>query len=193
MDVTASLSAGLALLSAALFDPGAERTTDIEQTVLVFATNARLAVQSFVGLTITVTADAGGVERMVLRLTLLDDHVDPSRIETSLQLPGLTDGTDPQQPTIQVVLYAATPGAFVDLATDISFLKGRELDLADLDHHRGLALEPDITEVIQTESVVGEAIGVLVGRGRTRAQTSAALDDVAQQHTRTGSPRRPPS
>lgn len=180
MDVTAILAADLALLTAALDDPSGDGRTDVANTVQVLAADARLAVRSFVGLTVTVTI-AGptrdAADRVALRFTLLDDHVDPRDIETSLRLPQLIDGAD--RPGIQTVLYATTPGAFVDMAADIAFLTGREFTTVDLDQHRGLAGESDITGLLQDRTAVDEAIGVLIGRGRTREQASAELDTLA--------------
>lgn len=120
MQITALLAADLGLLTAALYDPTTQLTTDVAQTVLTFGTNVRAAVRSFAGLTVTISivARAGGAEPVVLRFTLLDDHVDSSDVKTSLRLPGPTDGTDPGQLSVQVVLYAVTPGAFVDMAAD---------------------------------------------------------------------------
>lgn len=179
MEITAALATDLALLTAALFDVSVDPRTDIAQTMLGFATNARLAVASFLGLTITITKRTRALaDQVVLRLTLLDDHNDPGDIKTSLVLPGPTD-TTADQPGIQVVLYAATPGAFVDLAADMAFLTGNALDGADLDQHHGLAGEPDITGGIHAESAISEAIGVLIDRGRTPDQASTELDTLA--------------
>ncbi|XAS75701.1 hypothetical protein V3G39_13710 [Dermatophilaceae bacterium Sec6.4] len=111
---------------------------------------AWLAVASFLGLTITITEHSRALaDHVVLRLTLLDA---PGDVETSLLLSGPTDTTD-DQPGIEVVLYAGTPGAFIDLSADLAFLTGREFDSADLDQHQGLAGEPDITGLIHAESV----------------------------------------
>lgn len=180
MELTAALATDLELLTAALYDPAMDARADIAGTVLGFATNTRLAVASFVGLTITITARTGAVaDQVVLRLTLLDDHADPDDVATSLVLPGPSEGADPDVPGIQVVLYASTPGAFVDLAADLAFLTGSEFDPAGLDQHQGLAGEPDITGAIQDESVISEAIGVLIDRGHTRDQAYTELGNLA--------------
>lgn len=177
MHIPTSPAADLALLSAALFDPRSESPVDIAQTALVFVADARLEISSFLGLTITATDHVDhSPGRVVLRLALLDEHVDPGDIKTSLRLPRATGGAGPGQMTIQIVLYASTPGAFVDIAADISFLNGRAFDSADLNRHLGLAGEPDITGVIQADTVVGEAVGVLLARGRTHQEAYAELD-----------------
>ncbi|XAS74900.1 hypothetical protein V3G39_09460 [Dermatophilaceae bacterium Sec6.4] len=188
MRIATPLAADLALLSAALYDPASDSTTDVAQTVLGFAANARSAVQSFVGLTATITAAEHAAEeertcstpgQVVLRLTLLDEHADPGSITTSLLLSGLPGGADAGEPIIQFVLYAGVPGAFVDLAADIAFLTGQELDPADLDQHLSLAGEPDVTGVLQADRTIGEAVGVLIDRGHTHDQAYAELDALA--------------
>lgn len=182
MEIAATLAADLALLTAALYDPAADLTTDVTDTVLVLAADARLAVRSFVGLTVTITiaGHAGGAaDRVALRLTLLDEYVDPRDIETSLRLPRPTDGARPDQPSIAVVLYAAMPGAFVDMAADLCFLTGHGFAAADLDQHRGLARKADTTGLLQARTEIHEAIGLLIARGRTREQAYAELDTLA--------------
>ncbi|XAS75724.1 hypothetical protein V3G39_13830 [Dermatophilaceae bacterium Sec6.4] len=184
MEITAALGADLALLTAALVDLSVDPRTDVAGTILGFATTTRLAVASFLGLSITITDRTRALaHEVVLRLTLLDDHAAPGDIATSLLLPAPTDRTE-GQPDIQVVLYAGSPGAFVDLAADLAFLAGSELDSADLDHHQSLAREPDITGVLQDQAVISQAIGVLLAGGCTREQANAELETLAQEaHT----------
>lgn len=180
MDITTALSADLAALTDALGDPVTDPRVDIAGMVAGFATNTRLAVTSFLGLTITITQRTRArSDQVLLRLTLLEDHSDPGNIETSLRMLGPTEQAD-DQPGIQVVLYAGSPGAFVDMAADLVFLTGQELDAADLDQHQGLAGEPDITGVIQAERIISQAIGVLIAGGRTREQANTELDTLAE-------------
>lgn len=182
MNISTSLAADLALLTAALFDVAVNPGTDVAATLQRFTTNTRMAVESFLGLSVTITTRTHAVaDQVILHLTLLDDHPGPGDIKTSLLLPGPTNTTD-DQPSIQVVLYATTPGAFVDLAADLAFLTGNDLDSADLDQHRMLAHEPDITGVLQDESVIDEAIGVLIARGHTREQAHTELQALAAAH-----------
>lgn len=183
MDVTAVLAADLAVLTAALYDPDAVVVApDLAATVLLLAADARLAVPPFLGLTVTVTVaghEDGAAERVALRFTVLDHPTDPDDIGTSLRLPGAAAQSGLGAPSIEVVLYAATPGAFVDMAADLSFLAGPELGEAELDRHRSLAHESDITGVVQTQATTDEAIGVLIAGGRTREQASTELDSLA--------------
>lgn len=180
MEVAATLAADLALLSAALYDPDADPMTDVADTVLGLATNARQAVGSFIGLTVTVTEPADRApDQVALRFTLLDAHAEPGDIATTLRLPGLSDDKRPDRPHIAVFLYATTPGAFVDMAADLCFLTGNNLDAADLDQHHHLAREPDTTAPLQARTVTSEAVGVLIAGGRTREQAYAELDTLA--------------
>lgn len=177
MEITAALAADLDLLNDALHDPSVEPMVTVTDTIRLLAADARAAVSSFLGLTVTV-AEGGGANRVALRFTLLDDHVDPRDIGTSLKLPR-SIGAATDRPDISVVLYAGTPGAFVDMAADLSFLTGHQFDAATLDQHHGLASEADITGVLHTKTEIHEAIGVLIARGRTSEQASAELDALA--------------
>lgn len=181
MEFTASLAADLALLTAARYDPAAIPTSDIAHTIRVFATDLRLAVQSFAGMTITVTQHSEHAsDQVVLRIRLLDDQFDAADVETSLRLPVPMDGRDSGGTSVQIVFYATARGAFIDMAADISFLTGSEFSSDDLDKHRGLVDEPNITGVIQAESIVGEAVGVLIAHGHTRNQAYTELDRMAE-------------
>lgn len=187
MQITAALAADLALLSDALGDPVTEVVGDITDTVLKLAADARLAARSYLGLTVIIgNAQSDGevepVPEIVLRFTLLDADADPVDVKTSLRLPPLrlpTDSRQPRWPAFAVILYASKPGAFLDLAADLSFLTGRQLSDTDLDQHRDVACLPDITGPIRDHSVIHEATGVLIARGRTRDHAHADLDALA--------------
>jgi hypothetical protein len=72
-----------------------------------------------------------------------------------------------------VTLYAATAGAFVDLAADLAFMFG--LSLADIAIDQQLspptAEEPGVAEWAQ----INQAIGVLIDRGHLPEQARAVL------------------
>jgi hypothetical protein len=76
-------------------------------------------VPSYGGLSITFSA---GGRRVTL--TALEENVEPADIRSSLRMslpPGVPDATDPAAAT-SLILLAATPGAFVDLAADLRWL-----------------------------------------------------------------------
>lgn len=171
MKITAALAAELALLSETLGDSDVHPTPDFVDTVRQLASNARAAVTSYLGLSVLVTA-----WKPEFRFTVLDDGVDASDILTSLELPlpALAAGSD--WPSIAVILYAAMPGAFVDLAADAGFLTGRALSEVELDQHLSVATEVDTTGALRAASTINEAIGVLIARGRTPEQATRELD-----------------
>lgn len=147
-------------------------------TILRVVADARVAVAPFMGLTVTLTGHAP-VDRVVLRFTLLEDHADGRDVGTSFRLPPPADNPAHPQPDVAVVLYASTLGAFVDMAAGHSYATGRGSAADDLDQHRGLALDVDITGVLSADRMINEAIGVLMARGRTRAQAVAEFDTLA--------------
>lgn len=183
MEISAAVAADLALLEDPLYDPGTDDPrTDLEPGIMdpIFrvADDARVAVASFMGLTVTLTGREP-VDRVVLRFTLFEDHADARDVGTSLRLPPPADNPAHPQPGVVVVLYAGTPGAFVDMAADHSYVTGRGSAAADLDQHRGLAMELDITGVLGADRLINEAIGVLLARGRTHSQAVAEIDTLA--------------
>jgi len=75
---------------------------------------------------------------------------------------------------VTLVLYAGRAGAFVDLAADLALLTGTDLGDVVLDRH--LTPPPNGGPVLERESIINQAIGVLIGRGRTPQQAWAHLD-----------------
>ncbi len=171
MTITAALAAELALLSDTLDDSDAHPTPDLVDTVRQLATSARAAVTSYLGLSVLVSA-----HEPAFRFAVLDDGVDASDVLTSLKLPLPDLATVAGGPSIAVILYAAVPGAFVDLAADAGFLTGRALSEVELDQHLSVATEVDTTGALRAASTINEAIGVLIARGRTPEQATRELD-----------------
>jgi hypothetical protein len=83
-----------------------------------------------------------------------------------------------------VVFYAASGGALVDLAADLGWLLDLRDDLA-LDGH----LRPDdrhrVTSGLGEVSVVQQAVGLLIDRGRT---PQAARDELEHASRETATP-----
>ncbi|PZS28057.1 MAG: hypothetical protein DLM58_17765 [Pseudonocardiales bacterium] len=171
MTFPAALAADLALLNDALGDPGVHPTPDLAETVRQLGADARAAVTSYLGLSVVVTA-----HEPVFRFTVLDDRVGADDVLTSLKLPLPAPAPAPGGASIAVILYAAKPGAFVDLAADLGFLTGRALSAIDLDQHLSVAPERDTTGALQAASTISQAIGVLLSRGRTPQQARRELD-----------------
>jgi hypothetical protein len=168
--LTAALAAALAALTAALDEPG----TDILDTVLQLAISARLAVPSYLGLSVIVTRDDPPTS-----FTTLEDDVDPGQIRASLRvaLQGQHDD-DNTTPNVALILYAESAGAFVDLAVDLAWLTGRPLIDFARDQHLAAA-ESDPVMHLHAASLIDQSIGVLIGRGHTPEQAHRELDALA--------------
>ena len=165
MRMPSGLVADLALLTDALDG------VDVATTLTLLASDVATAVSSYAGLSLRLCSAARHVE-----LTTLTDEVAVQRIVTSLRIPV------PQPtagPAVVIVLYATTPGAFVDMAADLAWLTGRALDDVGLDRDLGNALHAHPATSLRDGSTVDQAVGVLVSRGRTPEEASADLDDLA--------------
>lgn len=168
MDLVAALAAHLATLSQALDQPD----VDLETQLQALIADLERAVTSYLGLRLTVT-----VEGHPLSFTTYIANEAHSHIATSLMLP-LTAVSDLQDGST-LVLYAATPGAFVDLAADLSFALRLDLSTTVLDQHRAAPTGPDGIQGLQPWSDINQAIGVLLGRGHTPASARIELRRLA--------------
>lgn len=130
--------------------------------------DAKSAVPSYLGLTVT-----AGPDSTPLTLTVMDD-AHPGDVVTSVLMPMPDDSADGAVPVV-VILYAARPGAFVDLAADLSWLTGRQLTDFTLDRHLSLPAEPFASGSVQGSSLINQAIGVLLARGYTPEQAELEI------------------
>ena len=134
------------------------------------------AVSCYLGFRLTLVLDGWPI-------TLTAFSVDEgARAATSLRLnlAGQGPGFDPDS---EIVFYAGTPGAFVDLAADIEYLL-RQGQPVDGDGHRpAVALDTDLPPVDVVSGLAGlaeyatinRAMGLLVGRGQDPDQARATL------------------
>jgi hypothetical protein len=158
VEISAALAADLALLSQALEDPG----VDLEAGLRAFTVTVKRAVSSYTGMTMTITLDGHDIS-----FTVHDDTTPrpASRPAASLLVP--LAGPTPTDADSTLLLYAATPGAFVDLAADLSYALGIGLTDLILDAH----LDPPADDVgvdgLAHHRAINQAIGVLIGRGHT--------------------------
>lgn len=175
MNITAALAADLRLLTAALDEPG----TDIAATLHQLAADTTAGVPSYLGLSVMVSRSDP-----LFTSTYLIDGVVAGDVRTSLQLrlPGLGDGRSP--PTVAIIVYAGSPGAFVDLAADLAWLTARPLADFILDQHLVIPAGSVTGGQLRAASAINQAIGVLVGRGYTPQQADWELDTQAG-HART--------
>jgi hypothetical protein len=164
---TESLAADLSALHAALDEPG----PDIGQGLRQLAAAVATAVPSYLGLSVVATHHHSS-----FTATLLDDGATAGDIGTSILLAGLNPRDRHDVAAVAFILYARSPGAFVDLAADVAWLTGGPPSEFVLDAHLGVPAQPDTATPIGAESVINQAIGVLIGRGYTAEQASWELD-----------------
>jgi hypothetical protein len=171
-DISSDLAASLAPLTAALDDPD----VDVATEVAALAAQARSAIPSYLGLAASISGDP-----TVTFTAFPDDDQTPAiRASLRMPLPGL-----PRPDAVGVgvgvalILYAGQPGAFVDLAADLAWLTGREHAEFELDQHLDLPAQLDGTVTLLAASRIDQAIGLLIGRGRTPDEALREIDSHA--------------
>ena len=164
-----ALAADLALLTDALDIP----STDIATTLSILTSDAAAAVSSYVGLSVRLRSAEAQVE-----FTTVEGASQIASITTSLRVPlgnePLLSGGDVACTVL--ILYAARAGALVDLAADLAWLTGRTMDEVRLDEDVGGGVHVHPAESLRSQSVVNQAVGVLIGQGRTPDEGRAELD-----------------
>jgi hypothetical protein len=109
--------------------------------------------------------------------TVEDGAADDVRTSLRLTLPGVGDGR--ASPSVALILYARTPGTFVDLTADLAWLTGRPPSDFALDQHLSVPAGSDAGTYLRAASVINQAIGVLIGRGYSPGQAHRELDTQA--------------
>jgi hypothetical protein len=170
VDLTAALTADLAALSRALDEPD----VDLETLLQAVTADLEKAVDSYLGLAMTIALNGH-------ELTLTTYNRAQAQITSSLLLPlGAVSGA---QAGSNLVLYAATPGAFVDLAADLNFALGLDPSAVVLDHHLTAPTGTDGIDGLQPWIDINRAVGVLIGRGHTPESAQAELHHLAMMHS----------
>jgi hypothetical protein len=167
VEITAAVAADLAGLTDALDEPG----VDLAMLLHQLATDAKFAVDTFVGLTVQVT-----ISGQLSNLTVFEDGGSFGDIGASLLVPMhvMFDGAGAER-AIDLVLYASAAGAFTDLAADLAWLSGRDLAEFALDQHL-VVIERDEVDGLFARSLINQAIGMLIARGYTPEQAELQLD-----------------
>ena len=151
-----------------LFADLEQTASPVEKSLASLRRDLRLAVRSSVGLSLTVLMDPD----QPVTLTSIDHFTEPSDIVTSLRLP-LTWAT--MDTGSMIIFYAGVPGAFVDLAADLSHALRLAPGAIVLDEDTvAPTSESGLTGAAES-STVNQAIGVLLDRGYTPATASAQL------------------
>ena len=135
-------------------------TVDLIGLVARLSADALLAVPSFLGMSIVITVG----EDLIAFRTFEEGPRPPdsgSSLLLSLAAPG--GGTPP--PDLAFILFAAAPGAFVDIAADVAWLDPSTTIV--LDEH--LAASPDSSAPLRLRelSTINQAVGVLIADGFT--------------------------
>jgi hypothetical protein len=169
MKISAALAADLGILTAALDEPGAGVLHSLHR----LGVGAQAAVPTFLGLNVTVDGSDPPFTFTIFEGGAAD------RVRTSLRLtlPGVGAGW--ASPSVALILYARTPGTFVDLAADLAWLTGRPPSDFALDQHLSVPAGSDAVTHVRTTSVINQAIGILIGRGYTPRQAHSKLDTQA--------------
>lgn len=165
MEINAALAAELALLTEALDDPGA----DVAGSLLRLATDARGAVASYRGLMVVIARSDPPVT-----FAAFADGAESDEIRTSLMVTSATMTQD-SLPRVSVILFAAVPGAFIDLAADLAWMTDRPLTDVILDQHLSVRVDGHGRDTLQKASAINQALGVLIGRGYTPEQADLEL------------------
>lgn len=171
--ITAALAAELIVVTDILDEPGLDVTDSLHRLAAV----ARAAIGSFLGLTITIVNDGQEVH-----FTAMEEPGPSTVIVTSLNVPLRSERHGPDtlrersehQPAT-LTLYAGQAGALIDLAADISWLTGGELQDALFDQH---LVPPDSggPRGLGASTTINQAIGVLIARGQLPDQARRQLD-----------------
>lgn len=169
MDHSASLAADLARLSDAAQNPGDGLEPVLERLVA----DLRRAIGSYLGLTMTIA-----VEGHEISFTQ-SERAEPAG--TSLQIPlAPVAGSEPGS---ALVLYAAVPGAFVDLAADMAWILALEPATLVLDAHLGVPVSSEAVIGLREHATINRALGALIEQGfapdaaRAELRRRADLDD----------------
>jgi hypothetical protein len=165
--IPSALVADLGLLTDALDG------VDVAATMNLLTSDVAAAVSSYAGLSLRLRSSEGDVE-----LTTLADEETVARVVTSLRVP-VSQKAPAGRASVVIVLYATTPGAFVDLAADLAWLTRRALGDVGLDLDLGEKLHAHPATSLRDGSTVDQALGVLLARGRSPEEASADLDALA--------------
>jgi hypothetical protein len=170
VDDSTALNEGLIGLAAYVAGPPSDESEDeLRRSMSTLVVSVKRVAPSYSGLAITVVIDDQPVT-----LTSLEPFCDVSAIVTSMRLSlgWLTSLSSASQ----ITFYAATPGTFVDLAADLSFVVGAVC--LRLDQDLPARFGPDLNGVNEL-SAINRAIGILVGHGHTLDSAQRELQRMA--------------
>jgi hypothetical protein len=165
MDISAALAADLTTLTRALDDPGIDLKTQLQQ----LTADVRHAVASYLGMRMTIAVDGTEVSFTV--------HHATGSIAASLRLP--LAAFSPTETGSNLVLYAATPGAFIDLAADLSYALGLPPAALPTDDDLTVPVSGSGITGLNSQSTINQALGVLIDLGHTPESGRQELNRLA--------------
>jgi hypothetical protein len=166
VDISAALAADLAVLSQGLDNPG----VDLEAELRTFTADVKRAIASYTGMTMSIAFGGSTVSFSL--------HADATtKPTTSLLIP--LAALTPTDAANTLLLYAATPGAFVDLAADLSYALGIETAALVLDSHLDPPADSAGVNGLDDHFAINQAIGVLIGAGHTPESARDHLQRIA--------------
>ncbi len=145
----------------------------LEDPLNALSRDLRLAIASYRGLQLTLHR----VGRP-FSVTSWEPAATRADVATSLHLPASVLVAGSQRGGI--TLWAAVPGAFVDLAADVRHALGLGADVLVLDEHLSPTAGEDPLEELAAASWVDQAVGVLIARGHTPEEARAHLTATAE-------------
>lgn len=168
MEISAALASDLASLSQALDDPESDLETQLRRLVA----DIQHAIASYLGLRLTITLRGAEVT-----LTARERTWSTTDAATSLRLP--LAAISPAQPGSNLVLYARTPGAFVDLAADLSYALALGPATLSLDDDLSDPVSESGIAGLDGQATINQALGVLIERGHTPESAREELSRLA--------------
>ncbi len=147
--------------------------SEIAATLALLMTETALAVPSYLGLAVVVVRP----HELPLEISTFDNDLEVDQIGTSLRFRIRKDSAvdEDGHAVIELIIYAATPGALVDLAADLTWLTGRPPGEIRLDEDLVVAKRGVSTRSLASWSTVNQALGVLIGSGMTTEEADAEL------------------
>lgn len=170
MMIPATVLADLQLLDEVL--EGA--SPDTRGMLAVLTSEAAHAVSSYLGLSVVILTD----DEAALEITTLlsESSAEPIGASLRFDVRGDSSSSSEEPALIELILYAAQPGAFVDLAADLTWLTARPWRDVRVDQDLVGPQEGAQTRSLSAWSTLNQARGVLLSRGRTREEADSVLD-----------------
>lgn len=135
-------------------------STGLDDALRALTDDLRLVVDSYLGLTLTLRH-----EGFPVTFTVLEDSCRAGDIRASLRLP--SSALAEVEIGSVLDLYAATPGAFVDLAADVCHALQLPPERVVLDHHLTPPANASALTGARGLSQINQAVGILVSYGQT--------------------------